>query len=333
MSQISKHVRIALLLAMVSGAALAAEPAPVFARIGATVLTQDDFSVAMSAAARAKFYHGKPADHDLALLQREVGAQLVDRVLLLDEAHRRGLKPDQAQVQEVVQSYQKRYAGNAQWAKNSAVMLPPLVSRLEQESLLAQLEKKVRGSLPADDAAGRAYFAAHPEKFTEPEQLRVAVIILKVDPSAPTATWIEVDAQAQALAVRARAAGADFGALARANSADASSVNGGDLGYVHVGMLPEGTQTALAALKPGQVTDSLRLLQGLGVFRLIDRKPARLVSFDSARVRAGELAQREQGERSWNALLTALRAATPAQLDQSRWLPLDAPAAPGGDPQ
>ena len=333
MSPISKHVRIALLLSMLAAAAQAAEAPPVFARIGDVVLTQDDFGAAMNAAARAKFYHGKPAERDLALLQREVGAQMVDRVLLLAEARRRGIKPDQAQVQEVVQSYQKRYAGNAQWDKNSAVMLPPLVSRLEQESLLAQLEKSVRGSVPADDAAARAYYAAHPAKFTEPEQLRVAVIVLKVDPSAPTATWIEVDAQAQALAVRARAPGADFGALARANSADASSVNGGDLGYVHVGMLPEGTQSALAALKPGQVTDSLRLLQGLGVFRLDDRKPARLVSFASARVRAGELAQREQGERAWSTLLAALRAATPAQLDQSRWLPLEQGGAPGGAPE
>ena len=334
---LSKAALLALALAAPGARAAAPAPAPavspvapatapaVFARIGESVITQADYSLAFSAAARAKFYHGKPPDAEIAQLQREVGDKLVLRVLLLREAKQRGMGPDQAEIAKTVQVYEKRYAGSEQWTKNKAQMLPPLVARLGEENLLEQLERTVRAAArkPID---GKSYYAAHQDQFTEPERLRVALILLKVEPSAPTATWIATDAKAQALVVRARA-GEDFAALARKFSADPSAAKGGDMGYIHGGMLPEGTIEALAKLKPGEPTESLRVLQGLAVLRLIERKPARLMPYDAVKTRAAELAEREQGESAWSAFVLALRAKTPAQVDQSRFLPLAAAAS------
>lgn len=345
MTPIPLHYRHAALLALTLAATATAAPlpagaaaplpvsaaagppaaAPAFAQVGATAISHDEFNAAFSAAARAKFYHGKPPPQELALLQRDVSDQLVNRVLLLDEAARRGLRPDAAAVQQTVQTYEQRYAASADWAARRAQVLPALVRRLEQDSLLAQVEQAVRAGATADEAAVKAYYLAHPDKFTEPEQLRVAVILLKVDPAAPTTSWIEVDQQAQALAQRARA-GEDFGALARAHSADSSAAQGGDMGYLHLGMLPDGTQQALSALAVGGTTDTLRLLQGMAVFRLLDRKQSRLLALDAVRPRARELALRERGERAWSGLLATLRAATPVTIDRSRLLPLDAQA-------
>ncbi len=309
-----------------AGPPAATPAAPAFAQVGATAISHDEFNAAFSAAARAKFYHGKPPPQELALLQRDVSEQLVNRVLLLDEAARRGLHADAAAVQTTVQSYEQRYAASADWAAKRAQVLPALVRRLEQDSLLAQIEQAVRASATADEADVKAYYLTHPDKFTEPEQLRVAVILLKVDPAAPTTSWIEVDQQAQALVQRARA-GEDFGALARAHSADSSAAQGGDMGYLHLGMLPDGTQQALSALAVGATTDTLRLLQGMAVFRLLDRKQSRLLALDAVRPRARELALRERGERAWSTLLATLRAATPVTIDRSRLLPLDAQAS------
>lgn len=303
-----------------------------FARIGDTVITHDDYSVAFDAATRAKFYHGKPPEAEVAKLQREVGEQMVTRILLLREARQRGLQPDAESIKKTLQSYEQRYAGSAQWKANRLKMLPPLQARLEEESLLTQLEQSVRGAIAARENDARAYYDTHQAHFTEPEQLRVSVILLKVDPSSPSATWVKADEQAQALAVRARA-GEDFAALARHHSADPSAPQGGDMGYLHVGMLPDGAQEALAKLKPGETTDSLRLLQGLAVFRLTDRKPALLRAFDSVKERARDLALREQGERAWSGLMAALRAQTPVRLDRSRFLPLDEQASVRSTPE
>ena len=311
---------VLLLLALLAATAAAAQSA-VFAKVGDSVITQDEYNAAFDAAARSKFYHSKPPDGEIAVMQREVSDQLVAGILLLREAKSRGLLPDAAEIQKKVQAYEQRYAGSEQWKNIRAQALPPLVARLEQDSLLSQLEKTVRTSVKPNEQEVKAYYAAHQVKFTEPEQLRVSLVLLKVDPSSPAATWMKADEQAQAIAKRARA-GEDFTALARQYSADESAQQGGDMGYLHGGMLPEGTQEVLAKLKPGEVSDSLRLLQGHAVFRLTDRKAARLHEFEAIKVRAQELAQREQSDAAWTAFVADLKTKTPAQIDPSRFLPL-----------
>ena len=147
------------------------------------------------------------------------------------------------------------------------------------------------------------------------------MILLKVDPSATSATWKKSDEQAQALVKRVRA-GEDFAALARQHSGDGSAQQGGDMGYLHSGMLPDGTQEAMSKLKIGEISDSLRMLEGFALFRLTDRKAAKLHGFDAVKVRAQELAQREQSDAVWTAFVADLKTKTPAQIDQSRFLPL-----------
>jgi parvulin-like peptidyl-prolyl isomerase len=326
------HALLTFLL-LGSGHAMAAAPAPapaaaaasapkaIFARVGDAVVTREEYNAAFNAASRGKFYHGKPPEAEIAAMQREVGDQLVARILLIREAKLRGIKADPAEVQKTVQSYDQRYANSEQWKKSRDKMLANVIPRLEEDSMLAQLEKSVRNVAKPGVKEVKAYYAAHPEKFTEPEQLRVAVILLKVDPSAPRETWIKADEEAKEIANKLRA-GADFAALARARSADGSAQQGGDMGYLHGGMLPDGTQQVLNAMKLGEISNPVQLLEGMAVFRLTDRKVSKLNSFDTVQDRAQDLLQRDQADQAWKKLIADLRKKTPAQIDQSQFLPL-----------
>jgi parvulin-like peptidyl-prolyl isomerase len=302
----------------------------IFARVGDTVISYDEYNAAFSAAARGKFYHGKPPEAEIASLQREVGDQLVARVLLMREAKVRGIKPDSAEVQKTIQSYEQKYAGSEQWKKSRAQMLPAFTVRLEQESILTQLEKSVRTVAKPDEKDVRAYYAAHQDKFTEPEQLRVSVILLKVDPSSPTEVWLKTIEDGKSLAKKLQG-GADFAAIARERSQDPSSAQGGDLGYLHKGMLPDGTEEVLSKLKVGETSEATQLLEGVAIFRLTDRKLAKLNGFDVVRGRAQDLLQRDRSDQAWNDFVAALKKKTPAQIDQSQFLPLAAKSDAKGD--
>jgi parvulin-like peptidyl-prolyl isomerase len=94
------------------------------------------------------------------------------------------------------------------------------------------------------------------------------------------------------------------------------------MGYLHEGMLPDGTQEVLSKLKPGETTETLRLLEGIAVFRMVDRKPAQAHPFDEVKARAQELAQRDQSEAAWITFVADLKKKTPTQIDQSGFLPL-----------
>ena len=294
---------------------------PVFAKVGSIVITQQDYDIALDGAARRKFYHGKPPEGAIAVLQREVGDTLVTNALLLREARRRALKPDNAAIQKTLEQYEQRYRNNEQYKQNRAQLVQSLTKRLQEESLLSQLEKLVRNVPPPDEKQMREYYAAHPDKFTEPEQLRLSYILLKVDPSSPTAAWEKAREEAQALVKRLRD-GADFAALARARSGDISAEQGGDLGYMHRGMMSDTVQGTVDKLKPGAISDPIRVLEGVGIVRLSERKLPQLNSFEAAKVRIRELWLREQSERAWKSLIAQLRKETPVHVDESRYLPL-----------
>jgi parvulin-like peptidyl-prolyl isomerase len=296
----------------------------VFATVAGTVITQDDYANALIAAARSKFYHGKPPEGEVARLQRDVADKMVARVLLLREAERLGLQPDAAEVARAVQGYEQRYANSERWQQNRAQLLPGLVARLEQDDVLARLEKEVRGRARPDSVAAEAYYRSHPEKFTQPEQLRVSLIMLKVDPSAPASAWATAEEEARAIVKRLRD-GADMAELARLHSSDASAKQGGDLGYLHAGMLPGGAEEVLKTMQPGQLGEPLRVLEGVAIVRLIDRKLAGLVTFESAKARAEELQLAEQKDALWEGFVAQLRKQTPAQIDESLFFPLAAP--------
>ena len=307
-------------LCVLQAAAAAPASAP-FAKVGDAVITQQAFDEAFAQASRAKFYHGKTPEAEVAKLQREVGQGLVDDVLLAREAKRRKIKPDAAEVQKTIASYEERYRDSAQWKATRADLLPKLRGKLEQDSVLAQLATQVKQAADPTPAQLQQYYTEHQDKFTSPEQVHLAMILLKVDPSSPQAQW-DGAKQEGASIVRRLKTGASFAELAKLHSADPSAEKGGDMGYVHAGMLPEAAQKAIDALKPGQFTEPVALLEGIAVFRLEQRKPPVLNPLDAVRQRARDLYLRDRADEAWTSLLAKLRRETPAQMDETRFLPL-----------
>lgn len=322
---------LSLLAAGASAApAAVAEPAPqtAFATIGDVVITHGEFDLAFAQAARGKFYHGKPPEGAAAALQREVGQSLVDEVLLVKEAQRRGLQPDHAAIRKTLDGYEQRYRGSQQWLRDRERLLPALTAKLERDNLVEQLTGQVKVAGQPSAADLQQYWQQHQDKFTTPEQVRLSVILLKVDPSSPQAAWDAARDEGATLVGRLRA-GEDFEQLARTHSKEASAANGGDMGLVHVSMLPDAAQEALKKLKPGQISDPTFLLEGVAVFRIEHRRESRLNPLEAVRERAGELWARERADQNWQSFLEQLRRDTPVRLDDSRYLPLATAATTG----
>lgn len=337
MKDISNTLRrtATLALALLAANALASPKAPetansaqqiVIARVGDTVITAEEFGAAFNVAARNKFYHGRAPDGDVAVLQREVADQLVVRVLLLREAKARGLRPDAGAIQATIQGYDQRYGNSEPWKSNRAKMLPPLVARLEEENLLQQIEQAVRAIPKPAVPEVRAYYAANPEKFTEPQQLRLSVILRRVPPSSPSTAWTKAFEQAQEISKRLKA-GADFAAEARTHSEDPNAQQGGDMGYLHLGMLPEGTEAIVQALKPGEASNPMQILEGIALFKVTSRKEPRLNAFETVQGRAQDLLQRDRADQAWKTFVAELKKKTPSKIDQSRFMPLAEQAA------
>lgn len=295
-------------------------PEPLYATVNGKPITQRDFYGAFNNHLRQKFYHGQVPQDQIDAIKKEVGDRLVLRVLLLDEARRRGVAADELQIDKTVAEYDARYAASANWQKSREAMLPGLKKQLTEQEVLRQIEAVGRTiSEPAEDAV-RDFHKTRIELFTEPEKLRLHTILLRVDPSAPKAAWDAAREEAIRIVARLRAGEAKFGDLAALHSQDVSADKGGDMGYLHAGMIPEAIQTRIDAIQLGTVSDPIDVLEGVTIFRLDERIPAKVMKFEDVAARARDLLKRELGNQAWEKFAADLRKSAAVTL-------LDAPAS------
>jgi len=221
------------------------------------------------------------------------GIKLVANALLVHEAKRRKLKPDNATVDQQLQNYEQRFANDPKWPEARKRVLPIITKKLQDEDIRNQLEKLVRNVPPPTQQQLRQYYDAHADKFTSPPQPRVSVILIRVDPSSTEEEWNKAMEEGEGLVKRLRA-GEDFATMAHDYSGDVTAEEGGDMGYLHSGMLPGLPEEIVSKLQPGETADPTKLLEGVAIFRLTDRIQPAASSFEASQQRVSELWLSEQ---------------------------------------
>ena len=321
--QILNLISLALLL-VPSGSLLAAEGdaneadgQPVFATVGEVVVTQREYDVAYAQSARNRFYHGKPAEHEIAGFRQEVGDKLITEALLANEARRRKMAPDESWVKMELQELERRNAENPRWEKIREEVLPKYTQRLENISLREKLTKEVRKIATPSKKQLRKFYKSNSQLFTVPEQMRVSVILLKVDPSSTQETWRKAREFGKDLLKQIRE-GASFEEMAAKYSDDKeTSQNGGDMGYLHGGMMSGLPEAIVKKLKPGEVSDVANLMEGVAIFKLTARNEAKLQSFESIESRVKELWEKDETERVWQLFIEKIKKNTPIKVEKS----------------
>ncbi|MCO5056242.1 peptidyl-prolyl cis-trans isomerase [Thermomonas sp.] len=159
----------------------------------------------------------------------------------------------------------------------------------------------------SDDAALRQLYQQQIAKYSTPEQREVSHILVQVAANASESEKKAAEAKARRLAAEARAPGADFAALARANSDDAGSKNkGGDLGWIRKEDMVPAFGTAAFALPAGQISAPVKSEFGWHIIKVSEVRPAVQRPFEEVRADLErELAQGSQ-EREFNDLIGKL---------------------------
>lgn len=324
---------IAALVFLAAATAGGAEPPPatdtraepVFALVAGDPVTAAQYEAELDLAIREKYFHRRPPEEQLLGLRREVADRLIARVLLLAEAKRRGLQADQGKIAQTIARFEEQNRANPRWQEQRAQLLPKLERELGNSDLLEQLENSARRAPEPQTAQLRQYYEDHRDAFTEPERLRLSIILLKVHPGLAQPEKAKILEQAKGLRERL-AAGEDFAALAKEYSGDVTASKGGDMGYLHRGMLGEDVYQQLDALAPGALSAPIALMEGVAILRLDERIPAQLKSFEASLERAAKLWQREAAERQWEQLKTSLRLAAKVEIiDATRYPEIEAP--------
>lgn len=291
------------------------EPA-FFARVGDQTLSVQDYYARLQYAIRQKFFHAKVPEKEMQEFRKQVGQEYINRVLLIKEAKERGIKPDAEVVTNKIKRLESKRADDKYWQENKEKLLTGVREEYEHDSLVKQLEKQVRTVDEPDEKAMKAYFKANAEKFKIPERLHLANILLKVDPSSGSEVWRAATDEAFEIVEKIRK-GAKFEEMARIHSSDDSASQGGDMGYVHQGMLAKPAQNIIDLMDEGDVSEPIILLQGVAIFRLEERVKSKANVYDRVTDTIKGLIKRENGEKAWSQLFKDMRKKVKIEVNES----------------
>lgn len=287
----------------------------VFAKVDDAVITRDEFEREVYSAARQTFFHGRaPSGEEFVEFRKDVADRMIDRKLLLLEARRRNLDPDHKGIDAKIASYEARYGNTERWQSEGPRMVTTLRAKFEEDSLIDALEADVRSVAAPDADELRNFYTASPELFTEPAQNRVRVILLGVPPSAEAPVWQAAREEARRI-LEQLSDGASFEELALLHSSDTTAEDSGDMGFMHAGTLSPVAEEAIDRLAVGDVTEPIKVLEGIAIFQLTERKPEELHEFAVVKDRAEELWKRQRGEKAWSDLVAELRSDSQVDMD------------------
>jgi peptidyl-prolyl cis-trans isomerase SurA len=240
--------------------------------------------------------------------QAELIATLINEKLLLQKGKELDLANDiEAEVnrrmlqianEQGITTIEKLYEAMRQSGLVPEDVRSTMRSEMMKQAVLQQeVDRKVYLGFTSEEV--KKYYDTHPDKFRTPESIKISEIYLSTigkDEAAVKTRALELITQARA--------GADFGALAAANSErekNGERTAPKDKGYVgefDVPSLREDLLPVLKDMKAGGVSEPIRTNEGFQILRVDSRTPGGATpTFNDNRVREQMLMERQQKER------------------------------------
>ncbi|HVV96252.1 MAG TPA: SurA N-terminal domain-containing protein [Rhodanobacteraceae bacterium] len=177
---------------------------------------------------------------------------------------------------------------------------------------------KIEIGTSVDDAVLKDLYEKDKSKFVTAEQRLVSHILVKVGGKGGPDDQKAALAKAENIASEAKS-GKDFAELAKADSDDLGSKNqGGDLGWIEKGVTDEAFESALFAMKKGDISDPVLTGEGYHVIELRDIRPGTTRSFDEVKTELAKEYATTERERAYTdkaGRLTDLTYQDPSSLD------------------
>ena len=234
---------------------------------------------------------------------------VIERVLLRQEARKNGGEIPASEVDEALGRIKERYEKPEDLHKDFKVDSDEKVR--EMIELQMKVERKINdihAAVPEPSEADiREFYDQNREQFMTGEQVRVAHIVKYVN-------WQTDEATAQQAVTQARQeilGGAPFEAVVDKYTDCGDS--GGDLGYVTKGQMVEEFEDVVFNLNPGQVSDVFRTRFGFHVAKVYDRRDQSIPALSEVKSQIIERVSEQMKEQALGDYLDELRSKATVQ--------------------
>jgi len=223
--------------------------------------------------------------------------QLIEKKILIAESGKLGITVSEAeindQINKIVGEYPDSDTFNSRM-KEENIDIPSWKKEIEYQIMLDKLVKAVAGSdIVVTPEEVRKYYDEHLDQYNYPTRVRAFQIML------------ETKEQAQTILDEIKG-GADFSELAKTYSISPDSEKGGDLGFFSEDEMPP-SFSVVFTMKPGDLSGVVESEYGFHLFKIIDRREAKMLSLEEARPEIEEKLKRLKSEEKYGAWFEQIR--------------------------
>ncbi|MBI3606633.1 MAG: peptidyl-prolyl cis-trans isomerase [Nitrospirae bacterium] len=201
-------------------------------------------------------------------LKREILNEVINTELLLREARDRGIRVSDADVARAV-AQARSDSGPDEFSavlKERDLTVAEWEGRVREHLIVSRLLSTAVPLAPAPtEAELKTYYDRHPDEFIEGEAVDARQILVPSESAAGALRTLLLN-------------GADFGQVATAYSTAPEASDGGHLGLVERGHLPEGFEV-LFSLKPGEISPVIHTEFGYHLFTVSEHRPASRLTY------------------------------------------------------
>jgi len=219
-------------------------------------------------------------------LRKQAVENLIKQSLLLGEAERQGIRPEQQEVDARFVEVTSRFPSPEEFQDalhSTGLSREGFQDEIKQDlKIEALLDKELKEVKKASDEDVSAFYRDHPESFRSPEQVRASHILIRVDDSASTEDRSQKRLQLAGLRGQIEK-GADFGQMATQHSDCPSKARGGDLGYFGRGKMVKPFEDAAFGMKAGEVSEIVETQFGYHLIKVTDHQDPKTAPFEEVR--------------------------------------------------
>ncbi len=233
--------------------------------------------------------------------------QLIEKKLLITEAGKLGITVSEAEMNEQINRIVGEYPDSDTFnsrMKEENIDIPSWKKEIEYQILLDKLVKAVAGSnITVTPEEVKKYYDDHLDLYNSPTRVRALQIML------------ETREQAQTILDEIKGGG-DFSELAKTYSISPDSEKGGDLGFFSEAEMPP-SFSVVFTMKPGDLSEVVESEYGFHLFKIVDRREAKMLSLEEARPEIEEKLKRLKSEEKYGEWFEQIRKNTKIEVNPS----------------
>ena len=209
------------------------------------------------------------------MLRQQVLDQMITERAQVQTAKEAGIQVDDSDLEQAL----VRVAANQkmtpqqmrQTVEKDGVAWPDFREEIRSQMMIARVREREVDARVNVSPGEVDNFLANQSATGGGEEVHLAHIVIRIPEGASPETLNKLRLKAVSIDEQAKA-GKDFGQLAATYSESNDAMQGGDLGFRPLDSLPQVMSSAIANLKPGQVSDVVRSPSGFHIVKLIGRK-------------------------------------------------------------